>query len=58
MDKKQKDNEPKKTYRRPEANRFHLRAEEAVLGNCKTTTIGGPVQSTCSSPAPCNAVGS
>jgi hypothetical protein len=38
----------RKPYQKPEANRFPLRPEEAVLGSCKTTSGGGPFQAHCS----------
>ena len=31
----------RKPYKKPEAKRFSLRAEEAVLGFCKSATAGG-----------------
>jgi hypothetical protein len=38
----------RKPYEKPEAHRFPLRPDEAVLGSCKTTAGGGPFQSPCS----------
>ena len=35
-------NERKKPYLKPEAQRFPLRPEEAVLGFCKTAVTSGP----------------
>jgi hypothetical protein len=37
----------KKPYHAPEISRVPLRAEEAVLGGCKTAGVGGPVASDC-----------
>ena len=34
--------ERKKPYRKPEAHRFPLRPEEAVLGFCKSASTSGP----------------
>ena len=48
----------KKLYVKPQLWRVQLRADEAVLGNCKTASSNGPVQATCNSPAPCSSVGS
>jgi hypothetical protein len=49
---------PKKRYTKPECRRVELKADEAVLGNCKSATVSGPVQATCSSPIQCRSVGS
>ena len=48
----------KKLYVKPKLWLVQLRAEEAVLGNCKTSSSGGPVQSTCNSPSACSSQGS
>jgi hypothetical protein len=48
----------KRAYMRPELRKVLLRPEEAVLGNCKSTTIGGPGQSDCATPASCFTLGS
>lgn len=48
----------KKPYQKPEATRFPLRPEEAVLGFCKTTTGGGPFQLHCSNNGGCKTPGS
>jgi hypothetical protein len=37
----------KKEYAPPRATIISLRPEEAVLGNCKSFSTAGPVQSTC-----------
>jgi hypothetical protein len=58
------DNEPakKKPYAKPEVRRVMLRAEEAVLGACKTASSGqsGPGGSgnRCSVPSACSSLGS
>jgi hypothetical protein len=38
----------RKPYVKPEVKQVPLRPEEAVLGFCKTATVAGPLQSTCS----------
>jgi hypothetical protein len=48
----------KKKYDPPAITIISLRPEEAVLGNCKSMSIGGPVQSHCSSLPGCSSVGS
>ena len=48
----------KRPYVTPQLKKVPLRPEEAVLGNCKSTVIGGPGQPTCSTPASCFALGS
>jgi hypothetical protein len=48
----------KKPYVKPTVSRVQLKAEEAVLGNCKTAGSGGPIQATCTSPASCSAIAS
>ena len=55
------DKEPeikKKTYVRPELRKVMLKPEEAVLGACKNSAAHGPIQTRCSSPAPCSVMGS
>ena len=37
----------RKPYETPRVTVISLRPEEAVLGNCKSMTSAGPVQSTC-----------
>lgn len=49
---------PKKPYTKPEVTQIPLRSEEAVLGNCKSSHSGGPVQGTCAHPTSCSTVGS
>lgn len=34
--------EARKPYRKPEAKRFSLRPDEAVLGGCKSAAVAGP----------------
>lgn len=33
----------RKKYKKPEISRFPLRADEAVLGSCKSSTSAGPI---------------
>ena len=59
MKTKQTEEQPKKPYKKPELLQVPLRAEEAVLGNCKMSSSSGPAQATCSGPPfPCSGVGS
>ena len=37
----------KRAYAKPTLRQVHLRPDEAVLGNCKTSTVFGPVGSDC-----------
>jgi hypothetical protein len=39
-----------KPYTKPEVQQVALRAEEAVLGSCKTANTSGPGQARCSGP--------
>ena len=48
----------KKKYEKPEAKRFPLRPEEAVLGNCKTGGGSGPSGIGCFSGGFCKTRGS
>jgi len=48
----------KRPYRTPELVRIELRAEEAVLGNCKKTNGNGPGHSGCQSVGICHSLGS
>jgi hypothetical protein len=44
----------KRAYVKPVMKEVSLRPAEAVLvGACKSTTISGPGQSNCNTPAPC-----
>jgi hypothetical protein len=47
----------KKTYEPPRLTVISLRPEEAVLGNCKNASGGGPTPS-CGNPLACNSHGS
>jgi hypothetical protein len=51
---------PKRPYRKPQVTRVKLRAEEAVLGACKTGSggVSGPGQPKCSAPSACSSLGS
>jgi hypothetical protein len=40
----------KKPYSKPQARRFPLRPEEAVLGGCKTNAGAGPNGGSCRTP--------
>jgi hypothetical protein len=48
----------RKPYEKPEAKRFPLRPEEAVLGFCKSTTSAGPSGGTCLTVTFCQTAGS
>lgn len=48
----------KKPYEKPEAKRFPLRPEEAVLGFCKTNAASGPNNSGCRGVNACSIPGS
>ena len=48
----------RKPYEKPSIKVVPLRPEEAVLGNCKTGSNSGPLQSLCNSPAACSTLGS
>jgi hypothetical protein len=48
----------KRPYEAPKLTTISLRPEEAVLGHCKTSGTGGPVQATCTFIGPCTSVGS
>jgi hypothetical protein len=54
---KQKEN-AKKQYEKPEAKRFPLRPEEAVLGFCKSNASTGPSGGGCRGGSACSAPGS
>ena len=43
----------KKPYEKPRIVKVDLRPEEAVLGNCKTSSSAGPGQGDCETPASC-----
>ena len=48
----------RKTYTRPAWTRVKLRPEEAVLGACKTNSVGGPASGDCTVPSACSSVAS
>jgi hypothetical protein len=50
--------ENRKKYEPPKVTVISLRPEEAVLGHCKSPSLGGPAQSTCSNPTSCTPLGS
>jgi hypothetical protein len=48
-----------KPYEAPKVVRISLRPEEAVLGNCKTSSSAGPVSGSCTTMgSPCMSIGS
>jgi hypothetical protein len=59
METQEQNAEEKKPYIKPEAKRFPLRPEEAVLGNCKSSVSAGQNgASNCVSFGICNVQGS
>jgi hypothetical protein len=48
----------RKPYEKPQATRFPLRPEEAVLGFCKTAGGGGAIHGGCGKVAGCSNAGS
>jgi len=46
----------KRPYTKPEVREVPLRAEEAVLGACKTSNRSGPAQFRCSFPTSCSSL--
>jgi hypothetical protein len=51
--------QPKKPYLKPQVKEVQLKPEEAVLGNCKMTGIGGPNGGDCTGiPVYCSSSGS
>ena len=48
----------KKPYEKPVVTRFPLRAEEAVLGFCKSPSAHGQTQGQCNFPSACSIPGS
>ena len=48
----------KKPYIKPQIKQVLLRAEEAVLGSCKTTAAAGPAQAKCKVAGKCSVIGS
>lgn len=48
----------RKPYEKPQVSQVLLRAEEAVLGSCKTTAAVGPAQAHCKVAGKCSTIGS
>lgn len=48
----------RKPYRKPALSEVALRPEEAVLGNCKTSSVSGPAMSDCTFVSGCASLGS
>ena len=48
----------RRPYTKPSIVRVELRAEEAVLGACKTASSNGPAQELCSFPMSCTSIAS
>ena len=53
-----KNAENRKPYEKPVVTRFPLRAEEAVLGFCKSQGSHGQTQGQCTVPSACSIPGS
>jgi hypothetical protein len=49
---------PRQLYEAPRLARIVLRAEEAVLGHCKSTAVAGTGHSHCNTIPVCSATGS
>ena len=49
---------PKKPYVKPSLKKVPLRAEEAVLGFCKSSTAAGPLKGQCTTVPACSTAGS
>jgi hypothetical protein len=47
-------NDEKKPYVKPQVQEVPLRPDEAVLGNCKTSSTSGPAQHRCTTPSACS----
>jgi len=45
----------RKPYAKPQIQEVPLRPDEAVLGNCKTSSSSGPAQHRCTNPSACSA---
>jgi hypothetical protein len=54
----QQEGSAKKKYEKPEAKRFPLRPDEAVLGFCKTNAASGPTGLGCRGASRCSVPGS
>ena len=50
--------EMREPYESPKVSAISLRPEEAVLGNCKTSSSAGPVGGSCAAVSPCMSIGS
>jgi hypothetical protein len=48
----------KRPYTKPQIQEVPLRPDEAVLGNCKTSSVSGPAQSRCNMPSACSTLAS
>ena len=46
--------EHRRPYTKPQIQEVALRPEEAVLGNCKTSSLSGAAQSLCTFPITCS----
>jgi len=57
-DRRDEEEPVKKPYAKPEVQQVSLRAEEAVLGSCKTSAVSGPGQFRCNSPSSCSSLAS
>jgi hypothetical protein len=44
----------RKPYEKPQVQEVPLRPDEAVLGNCKTSSTSGPAQHRCTTPSACS----
>lgn len=58
MKPKQTEKQEPRLYRKPVLSQVPLKAEEAVLGNCKMAGVRGPGITACNFPVSCYAVGS
>jgi hypothetical protein len=48
----------RKPYEKPQVRQVLLRAEEAVLGSCKTAATAGPANNRCKIFVKCSVIGS
>jgi len=55
---KEHEEKERKPYQKPKLTRYPLRAEEAVLGFCKSGVGSGSFQARCTIPSSCTAPGS
>lgn len=58
QDNDRSEQQTKRPYTTPSVTRFPLRAEEAVLGFCKTSDSSGPNIGNCAIPSACSTNGS